>query len=81
MRWKNGESEYIKNFHWKNFTEMNLNISGTTTLNSGTINGTLSLGSRIENYLINLWGTNNYGFGITAGTLMYSSQSFHKFYN
>jgi hypothetical protein len=26
-------------------------------------------------------GTNSYGFGIASGTLMYSSQSFHKFYN
>ena len=54
-----------------------LNVSGTTTLNGDKLNfpGTLN------QYKINLWGTNNYGFGITAGTVMYSSQSFHKFYN
>jgi hypothetical protein len=32
-----------------------LNVSGITTLNSGTITGTLSFGSQIANYVIYLW--------------------------
>jgi hypothetical protein len=35
----------------------------------------------INQFKINLWGTNVYGFGIASGTLMYSTQNWHKFYN
>lgn len=35
----------------------------------------------LNQFKINLWGTNVYGFGIASGTLMYSTQNWHKFYN
>jgi hypothetical protein len=35
----------------------------------------------LNQFKINLWGTSNYGFGIASGTLMYSTQNWHKFYN
>jgi len=35
----------------------------------------------LNQYKINLWSTNAYGFGITGGTLMYSSAQYHRFYN
>ena len=35
----------------------------------------------LNQYKINLWGTNEYGFGIAGSTLMYSSRNFHNFYN
>ena len=39
-------------------------------LTGGNISsGTLNFDSRIENFLINLWGTNEYGFGINSGML------------
>ncbi len=45
-----------------------------------TINGALDFGSRIQDYIINLWGSGNYGFGINGGTLRYNSDGVHKFY-
>ena len=57
-----------------------LNVSGITTLSSGTITGTLSFGSQIANYIINLRGTNNYGFGINSGMLRYNSDGNHTFF-
>lgn len=35
----------------------------------------------LNQFKINLWGTNLYGFGIGGNTLMYSSQTFHSLYN
>ena len=36
---------------------------------------------QLGQYKINLWGINTYGFGIAGGTLQYSSQGSHSFYN
>ena len=52
-------------------------ISGAINLNGDN----LQFPSALNQYKINLWGTNNYGFGIAAGTLQYSSSSNHSFYN
>ncbi len=64
-----------RNMGWAAISEVVIN--GTITANSNKLNfpGTL------DQYKINLWGTNNYGFGVAANTLQYSSQGFHKFYN
>jgi hypothetical protein len=35
----------------------------------------------LDQYKINFWGTNNYGFGIASSTLQYCSQGNHSFYN
>jgi hypothetical protein len=72
-----------------------LNISGNTTLNNATtcrsslnVSGAitasgnkLNLPNTPDQYKINLWGTKNYGFGVAASTLQYSSQGTHSFYN
>ena len=50
-----------------------------TIPNSLTIDGTLNFGSRIQDYLIYLYG-DSYGFGINGSTLRYNSGSDHKFY-
>ena len=44
--------------------------------------GTLNFGSRISDFLINLWSTNEYGFGINASTLRYNVPvgASHRFY-
>ena len=39
--------------------------TGDITCNSDKLN----FPSTLNQYKINLWGTNNYGFGITAGTI------------
>jgi hypothetical protein len=46
----------------------------------GDISGTLNFGSRVQNFLINLYATNEYGFGITGGALMYHCMGSHNFY-
>ena len=61
----------------------NSNITGTLTT-SGAIyaNGdSLNFTGALNQYKINLWGVNSYGFGIAGSTLMYSSQGVHNFYN
>ena len=61
----------------------NTTIRGTLT-NGGAINlngDMLKFPDTLNQYKINLWGTNVYGFGIASGTVMYSSQIYHKFYN
>jgi hypothetical protein len=44
--------------------------------------GTLNFGSRIADFIINLWSTNEYGFGINGGTLRYNVPvgASHRFY-
>jgi hypothetical protein len=58
-------------------TNANLSV-GTTIFANGD---KLNFPNLLNQYKINLWGTNNYGFGITGGTLMYSSSQYHRFYN
>ncbi len=61
----------------------NIKCTGTITT-AGTINANgnkLNFPNILDQYKINLWGTNNYGFGIAASTLQYSSQGNHSFYN
>ena len=55
----------------------NVDINGTINANGDKLN----FPNLLNQYKINLWGTNNYGFGIAAGTLQYSSQANHAFYN
>jgi hypothetical protein len=55
----------------------NVDINGTITATGDKLN----FPNTLNQYKINLWGTNNYGFGIAGGTLMYSSQGNHTFYN
>jgi hypothetical protein len=52
------------------------------------LNGAISAGgdslnfpNTLNQYKINLWGINTYGFGIAGSTLQYSSQGNHSFYN
>ena len=53
-----------------------------TTAGSGYLTGdVLKFSDTLNQYKINLWGTNSYGFGIAGGILMYSSQANHAFYN
>jgi hypothetical protein len=59
--------------------QMNINGNAYMGANVNINNGTLSFGSRVQDYLIYLWGT-TYGFGINGGTLRYNSASAHKFY-
>lgn len=54
-----------------------LPIAGGGNVN---INGILKFGSRVQDYLIDLYG-GTYGFGINASTLRYNSYSAHKFYS
>ncbi len=55
----------------------NVDINGTITVNGDKLN----FPNLLNQYKINLWGTNQYGFGIAASTLQYSSQGNHTFYN
>ena len=52
-----------------------MNANGIIYANGDKLNFTNSL----NQYKINLWGTNNYGFGIANETLQYSSFNFHRF--
>jgi hypothetical protein len=54
-----------------------LTTSGTITANGDKLN----FPNTLNQYKINLWGSNNYGFGIADSTLQYSSQGNHSFYN
>ena len=59
-----------------------LNISGGSTFQSDVaINGVLSFGARVQDFLINLYGTSSFGFGINASTLRYNvpAANYHKF--
>jgi len=51
-----------------------------TIPNTLTIDGTLDFGSVVRDYIINLWGSGNYGFGVNSSTLRYNSDGVHKFY-
>jgi hypothetical protein len=55
----------------------NVNANGIIYANGDKLNFTNSL----NQYKIDLWGTNTYGFGIANETLQYSSYNFHRFYN
>ncbi len=58
-----------------------MNTSGISLNKDTTITGKLNFPNTLDQYKIDLWGTNNYGFGIAASTLQYSSQGNHSFYN
>jgi hypothetical protein len=60
---------------------MNMNTNGIALNKDTTITGKLNFPNTLDQYKINLWGTNNYGSGIAASTLQYSSQGNHSFYN
>ena len=51
-----------------------------TIPNSLTIDGSLYFTNRIQDHILNLYGTANYSFGINSGTLRYNSDGVHKFY-
>ena len=57
-----------------------LPLSGGTITSNLTINGILYFGSRVQDFLLYLYGT-DYGFGINASTLRYNSATLHKFYS
>jgi len=59
------------------FTVDNGNVTATGNIQTNS----LSFGSRIENFLINLWGTNSYGFGMNDSTLRYNSAANHTFFS
>ena len=66
----------------------NTTIRGTVNSGAITTSGIINLNgdnlqfpNTLNQYKINLYGTNSYGFGIAGSTLMYSSPSYHKFYN
>ena len=65
--------------HWWRGT---LNSGAITTSGAINLNGdNLQFPNTLNQYKINLYGTNIYGFGIAGGTIQYSSQSNHAFYN
>jgi hypothetical protein len=78
-------------FVFRSFAQSDIvTISNTGNIagNAATFNGTIAANGDqlkfpdiLNQYKISLWGTNNYGFGIASGTLMYSSSNFHKFIN
>jgi hypothetical protein len=51
-----------------------------TIPNSLTIDTNLYFTNRIQDHILNLYGTANYSFGINSGTLRYNSDGVHKFY-
>jgi hypothetical protein len=51
-----------------------------TIPNSLTIDTNLYFTNRIEDHILNLWGTANYSFGVNNSTLRYNSDGVHKFY-
>ncbi len=53
----------------------NVSCGGTINANGNKLN----FPNTLEPYKINLWGTNNHGFGIAASTLQYSRQGNHTF--
>jgi hypothetical protein len=59
----------------------NIKCTGTiTTTGTKNANGNkLNFPNTLDQYKINLRGTNNYGFGIAASTLQYTSQGNHSF--
>jgi len=65
------------------FIDSTGNISCCSNLSTAGIiyaNGDkLNFPNLINQYKINLYGTNSYGFGIAADTLQYSRQNYHKF--
>jgi len=61
-------------------TYLNGDVETTGNLNLTTANKTLNFGSRVADYLIQLYGTNAYGFGINGGVLRYNSSENHVFY-
>jgi len=62
-----------------------LYVNGNTTINGnltlGGTSGKIFLPNTLDKFKINLWGTNDYGFGIADGTLQYTSVNFHRFYS
>ena len=59
------------------YSAADVNANGIIYANGDKLN----FPNLINQYKINLYGTNSYGFGIAADTLQYSSQNYHKFYN
>jgi hypothetical protein len=55
----------------------NLSTAGTIYANGDKLN----FPNLLNQYKINLYGTNSYGFGIAGDILQYSSQNYHRFYN
>ena len=78
-------------FVFRGFTQsdiVTISNSGNIAGNAGTFGGiiypngdNIKFPDTLNQFKINLWGTNLYGFGIASGTLMYSTQNWHKFYN
>jgi len=60
-----------------NFAANNLYSSGIIYASGDKLNFLDTL----NQYKINLWGANTYGFGIASETLQYSSYNYHRFYN
>jgi len=59
------------------YSAADVNANGIIYANGDKLN----FPNLINQYKINLYGTNSYGFGIAGDTLQYSSQKYHKFYN
>jgi hypothetical protein len=59
------------------YSAADVNANGIVYANGDKLN----FPNLINQYKINLWGTNNYGFGVAGDTLQYSSSNYHKFYN
>ncbi len=55
---------------------INVDINGNVTCT-----GTLNFGNRIQDFIINLWSTNEYGFGINGSMLRYNSMGRHTFFS
>ncbi len=69
-------NDYIS-FCTRGTARLTIDGGGAITCNSDSFN----FPNTLNQYKINLYGTNSYGFGIAGSTLQYSSHNFHKFYN
>ena len=74
--WGSTSNDYIS-FSTRSVARLTIDGAGAITCNSDSLN----FPNTLNQYKINLYGTNSYGFGIAGSTLQYSSQGFHKFYN
>ncbi len=73
-------SNLLSKQNYMNSNSIDLNYLHIDAGNNISVNGILKFGTRVQDYLIDLYG-GTYGFGINASTLRYNSYSAHKFYS
>ena len=73
-------SNLLSKQNYMNSNSIDLNYLHIDAGNNISVNGILKFGTRVQDYLIDLYG-GTYGFGVNASTLRYNSYSAHKFYS